>query len=641
MAAGSGGPHGARLGRDRALLIYIGVGALILLPGLITSFGLWTETATPAGAALAAFHDAMLKIAFGHGPRFWMGVAGSTMMVLLLLYPLRKLFGLGGWMSVGSWFHFHVVFGLLGPILILYHSYFGSGSTPANVALVTTLVVAASGLFGHYVYTRLSADHHEARRGAREALEAIIAELSRLPATPTRTRLVDDLRAYEARMTELRRHVLVRLGISGRLRALRRDLWQRAGWLIDNLGPEAGWSPLDCGETKGRIKLAMGQFFAGLGCSVRRSSYERIAGIWRLLHMPLFFITVVAATIHIYKVWDIEGMSGAAVQEASLDAAEPSGKDEPPGPGPGAAARDVAGALALREASAPERRGEEGGASKSVATSESPVAIGAAGKLIAPRKVVSQTIDVAKLPSPKPVSPEPDPIAEMLEKPTLVEGPRLARRPNARIIAAELERPAAVVPVRPTQPLSESQPAKPSTPAPAPTRLAASPEPPPSPPVAKAQPQPQPPAPPLPPRKKVAKAEPPKVVAPKAVPAKVVPAKVVPPKVGPPLAETSDPVAQLGKVVNKWDNTGKLDPRTVRERLDVLKKDRSFDHSETRFPLTGRHRRVACESCHKSTLKDTPRRCISCHRKDDVHRGRRPNCEKCHVTTNWGTIRRR
>lgn len=103
----------------------------------------------------------------------------------------------------------------------------------------------------------------------------------------------------------------------------------------------------------------------------------------------------------------------------------------------------------------------------------------------------------------------------------------------------------------------------------------------------------------------------------------------------------SDPVVELAKKTAQWDTGGKLDPASIRQRLAELKKDAAFDHSKTRFPLTGQHKKVTCENCHKTTLKDTPRQCIDCHRKDDVHRGRRPKCENCHVTTDWGTIRRK
>lgn len=69
-----------------------------------------------------------------------------------------------------------------------------------------------------------------------------------------------------------------------------------------------------------------------------------------------------------------------------------------------------------------------------------------------------------------------------------------------------------------------------------------------------------------------------------------------------------------------------------------------FDHSTTRFPLEGGHKKVDCYDCHKTPL-DGPtkpgRACISCHVKDDVHDGGfGAQCERCHVTSDWRKIRR-
>lgn len=77
-----------------------------------------------------------------------------------------------------------------------------------------------------------------------------------------------------------------------------------------------------------------------------------------------------------------------------------------------------------------------------------------------------------------------------------------------------------------------------------------------------------------------------------------------------------------------------------------------FDHTDTRFPLTGRHRDVLCERCHvkgdvggsEATLfrfDDT--RCERCH--VDPHRGQFAdahgsiNCERCHETAGWRSVR--
>ena len=64
-----------------------------------------------------------------------------------------------------------------------------------------------------------------------------------------------------------------------------------------------------------------------------------------------------------------------------------------------------------------------------------------------------------------------------------------------------------------------------------------------------------------------------------------------------------------------------------------------FDHQrDTRFPLVGRHRDAACGTCHPGVLykEQVSQACASCHRADDVHRGRYGNaCERCHIARSW------
>ena len=67
----------------------------------------------------------------------------------------------------------------------------------------------------------------------------------------------------------------------------------------------------------------------------------------------------------------------------------------------------------------------------------------------------------------------------------------------------------------------------------------------------------------------------------------------------------------------------------------------NFDHSKTRYPLTGEHRRVLCQSCHNAGADGQPRyagiafaSCSDCHR--DPHKGEfKQTCESCHTTTTW------
>jgi len=79
-----------------------------------------------------------------------------------------------------------------------------------------------------------------------------------------------------------------------------------------------------------------------------------------------------------------------------------------------------------------------------------------------------------------------------------------------------------------------------------------------------------------------------------------------------------------------------------------------FDHSGTRYPLTGLHAQVACERCHtpgpdqagpdQPPLDKQPRYiglafglCTDCH--SDPHRGSFPRtCQSCHSTNGWNRI---
>lgn len=64
-----------------------------------------------------------------------------------------------------------------------------------------------------------------------------------------------------------------------------------------------------------------------------------------------------------------------------------------------------------------------------------------------------------------------------------------------------------------------------------------------------------------------------------------------------------------------------------------------FNHArQARYALSGKHATAKCESCHRNPLytEKLPTRCISCHMKDDAHKGTLgEKCESCHKETGW------
>lgn len=69
--------------------------------------------------------------------------------------------------------------------------------------------------------------------------------------------------------------------------------------------------------------------------------------------------------------------------------------------------------------------------------------------------------------------------------------------------------------------------------------------------------------------------------------------------------------------------------------------EQTFDHSKTRFPLTGKHLTTACAKCHTPGDDGRPRyqgikfqHCLDCHL--DPHKGQfKQDCDSCHSTSTW------
>jgi hypothetical protein len=149
------------------------------------------------------------------GAGYWLGVVGSVLMLLLLLYPLRKhplrkrvrIRALGG--SVAFWFRAHMILGLVGPAMILFHANFTMVAINSTVATIAMLVVAASGVVGRYLYGKI----HLGLYGRKAAVQEMLADVKALKESvganvPGVNHFVDQLHAFAAHLGEARQSLL-------------------------------------------------------------------------------------------------------------------------------------------------------------------------------------------------------------------------------------------------------------------------------------------------------------------------------------------------------------------------------------------------------------------------------------------------
>jgi hypothetical protein len=235
------------------------------------------------------------------GIGYALGIVGGSMMLMLLVYPLRKrLRSLNNFLSVKFWFRLHMAFGILGPVAILYHSSFSLGSTNSNVALFCMLLVASSGLFGRYLYIRIHHGLYGARTRVSEFQQQ--AQSSReilIKAIPHAERIDAQFEKLE-KLAVAPAHGLAH---ALKLRQMTRQevgpLRQKIQKLVD---PDSG-ADVYLNEAAARlINKHTEAYFQALSRTTSLQINERLFSWWHILHLPLFIMMLLSGIVHVVVV---------------------------------------------------------------------------------------------------------------------------------------------------------------------------------------------------------------------------------------------------------------------------------------------------------------------------------------------------
>lgn len=242
------------------------------------------------------------------GTGYWLGITGGSMMLILLLYPLRKrirlLHALG---PTKHWFRLHMVFGLLGPLAILYHCNFQLGSINSKVALYCMLLVAGSGIVGRHFYARI----HRGLYGRKTSLKELQQDLGEsVEKSHGLVNLMPELVAeLDTLATDLQGcQITQSLGIGRSLRWTFTHTFMRLHLLLlarRELRAAAAQSEAIARDYK-RIRKNASRFIRDYtnltGRVAQYSLYERLFALWHILHLPIFFMMVLSALVHVLAV---------------------------------------------------------------------------------------------------------------------------------------------------------------------------------------------------------------------------------------------------------------------------------------------------------------------------------------------------
>jgi hypothetical protein len=241
------------------------------------------------------------------GLGYALGITGGSLMLILAIYPLRKRISrLAAVGSVKGWFRFHMILGVVGPLLILYHSNFGTGATNSNVALYCMLLVSGSGFIGRYFYAKI----HHGLYGRALTLEGLKVQADALRGTGVNNAVLPDLHdrldIAERKLTGLpsggvaflTTPALAALHYRIEMARTHRYIDRRLRDVVRNrqLMPKHGL-PL----RNAAIRYSDRRLF-GARRIAEFKSYERLFSLWHLLHLPLFFMMLISGIVHVFAV---------------------------------------------------------------------------------------------------------------------------------------------------------------------------------------------------------------------------------------------------------------------------------------------------------------------------------------------------
>jgi hypothetical protein len=247
-------------------------------------------------------------ISAGEGLGYWLGIIGGSLMLALLLYSVRKriplLRNLG---ATRHWFRMHMTLGIVGPLIILYHSNFQVGSINSQVALYCTLLVAASGIVGRYFYVQIHNGLYGTSASLRQLVRTVEASNQQMRKGPGLNQQIREQLASLAedvlqRPETLGTSALAPVWLGFKTRWLYMKLVRVAYRNIDELAASSAVAK----QHRTRLRRSTRHYLRKRLAEIRKVAqfgfFERLFSLWHIVHVPFFLMMVLSAIVHVLAV---------------------------------------------------------------------------------------------------------------------------------------------------------------------------------------------------------------------------------------------------------------------------------------------------------------------------------------------------
>jgi len=267
--------------------ILLMLGAMVFLAWLVRTAGLYE-----AGSD------------FGYN----LGLVGGLLMLSLLLYTVRKRFlSFDRFGKMENWFKYHMLAGIVGPLLVLFHSTFRTGSMNGAAALYAMVLVAVSGLVGRFIYRHI----HRGMYGKHLTLAEAIADVDQCAAAmglvyslrediQTRLQVFHDY-AFDPQGS-LHRRVWKFVTLNWKSKFLARTIRFDAKTALRKLWGERGGSRRELILNYQLARAQIDQYLEAVVKASQLTAWERLFSYWHLIHVPFLYLLVFSGIVHVIAV---------------------------------------------------------------------------------------------------------------------------------------------------------------------------------------------------------------------------------------------------------------------------------------------------------------------------------------------------
>jgi len=242
------------------------------------------------------------------GTGYALGIVGAAMMTALLIYPMRKRFMAMRWLgSVALWFRLHILLGLIGPLVILFHARFSYSATNSGVALMSMLVVVAAGLIAWIPYRHVYGGYSLRKIELRDLLDAMAASRAELEHDGNAGEEVQRrLEAMERRATlespDLLHGLLSLFTLNVAARWMRFRLKREIRRQFADHEKNPRWSESERRQHQRDASRHLAAYLHAVRETAGFAIYGRLFGFWHFLHLPLYIFLIVTVIIHVTAV---------------------------------------------------------------------------------------------------------------------------------------------------------------------------------------------------------------------------------------------------------------------------------------------------------------------------------------------------